>query len=1089
MVVSWAQLLTNDVIIALVGHEAFARAMVAARSGHVHDVQFDPATLTITGRVRGTYRDDYQVSVYFARSSVGAISVHRSQCSCPVATDCKHAGAVLVVARHLAAAVGLEERPQWERTVERLLDSVQPGEVRAAPLAVEFDVERVPPFRSYQGRQDLRIRPVRRGRTGGWVRTGISWDDLDFVSRSYRAEHRELLLQLRAAAGVTRFSAPRTAWLSLSTVSGGLWGLLDQATEAGLELTLAKPLTGLLIAENRARIELDLRRVAPGVELAPRIILGERDLAAETLGVIGDPVHGLFVVDGPESAPSLQLIRLDHPLPREVRQLVVDSATIAVPVADEARFLADYLPQLRQRIAIASRDGSVTIPEHVVPRLALTVAHRPGPAIRLDWSVEYDLGGGTTPEQVRRYPLSSPRELLGVRDLDAEDRLLGALPLPYDALPELAASHTVALPAPSVTLTGLRAVTFVRHVLPGLAEAGVRIAEQGESPDFREASGPPAITAHVTPQDRSGDWFDLRFTVAIDGEPVPFEPLFVALAAGEDSLILETGVYFSLDRPEFNRLRELIEESRALQDRPQDGLEVSRFHTSVWEDLADLGAQIEQSSSWGRRVRTLDPARLAAGAPADLLPPPELRAELRPYQLDGFRWLAFLEGHELGGVLADDMGLGKTLQALALITHSRALRPAAPPFLVVAPTSVVSNWATEAARFAPHLRVVTRTSSAARRGADRSDGLDADIVLTSYAILRIDVDEFAEREWSGLILDEAQFVKNHRSKTHAAARRIVAPFRLAVTGTPLENSLTDLWAILSLTAPGLFPHLDRFTAFYRRPIERDGDAERLGLLQRRIKPLMLRRTKQAVLADLPAKQEQVVEIELHPRHQRIYQTHLQRERQRVLGLIDDLERNRFTVLRSLTLLRRLSLDPALIDEAHEAVPAAKLDVLLEHLVELAGEGHKALVFSQFTSLLARVRTRLEQAGLEYAYLDGSTRGRERVVSRFRDGSVPVFLISLKAGGFGLNLTEADYCFVLDPWWNPATEAQAVDRAHRIGQQRTVMVYRLVARDTIEQKVMALKARKEQLFGSVIGADALADVAWSAEELRDMLDAS
>jgi SNF2 family DNA or RNA helicase len=359
-------------------------------------------------------------------------------------------------------------------------------------------------------------------------------------------------------------------------------------------------------------------------------------------------------------------------------------------------------------------------------------------------------------------------------------------------------------------------------------------------------------------------------------------------------------------------------------------------------------------------------------------------------------------------------------------------------------------------------------------------------VITSYALLRIDNDKLNDLDWAGVILDEAQFVKNHRAKTYQCARRIRAPFKLAITGTPLENSLMDLWALLSITAPGLFPDPDRFSEYYRRPIERTKDVTRLHQLRRRIRPLMLRRTKESVAKELPPKQEQIVEVELHPRHRRIYQTHLQRERQKVLGLIEDLDRNRFTVLRSLTLLRRLSLDPALVDEAHAIVPAAKTEVLLEDLSELVGEGHQALVFSQFTTFLARIRARLDEADIRYAYLDGRTRNRERVIQRFRDQAASVFLISLKAGGFGLNLAEADYCFVLDPWWNPAIEAQAVDRTHRIGQTKTVMVYRLVAKDTIEQKVMDLKARKDELFESVIGGDVLAGAALTAEEIRGLL---
>jgi SNF2 family DNA or RNA helicase len=694
--------------------------------------------------------------------------------------------------------------------------------------------------------------------------------------------------------------------------------------------------------------------------------------------------------------------------------------------------------------------------------------------------VHYDSLEGTT-----TYAIDEPTERESIRDLAEEQRKLAALRLPYPDIPQLAnrSKELPQQPAPHALLDGVAALTFVERVLPQLEPAGVRVRLEGEVREYRRTSAQPSVQVAAVERADSADWFDLRIKVSIDSEVVPFGDLFVALTENQDFLILDTGVYFSLDRPEFVQLRELIEESKALQDRHRSELSISRFQASLWEDLTNLGVAIDQSARWEQAVRGLRDV----SSIDDVAVPETLQATLRPYQLDGYRWLCFLWSHQLGGILADDMGLGKTLQTLALICRARLVCPEQPPFLVVAPTSVVSNWLSEAARFAPDLRVVCLTESESKRGARSRDAVAAaDLVIISYALLRIDNDKLAELEWAGLILDEAQFVKNHRAKTYQCARRIAAPFKLAITGTPLENSLMDLWALLSISAPGLFPDPDRFSEYYRRPIERSMDATRLHQLRRRIRPLMLRRTKESVAAELPPKQEQVVQVELHPKHRRIYQTHLQRERQKVLGLIEDLDRNRFTVLRSLTLLRRLSLDPALVDDAHAQVPAAKVEVLLEDLSELVGEGHQALVFSQFTTFLTRIRTRLADAGISYAYLDGRTRNRQRVIQRFRDKEASVFLISLKAGGFGLNLAEADYCFVLDPWWNPATEAQAVDRTHRIGQTKTVMVYRLVARDTIEQKVMDLKARKEELFESVVGGEALAAGALTAEEIRGLL---
>ena len=495
-----------------------------------------------------------------------------------------------------------------------------------------------------------------------------------------------------------------------------------------------------------------------------------------------------------------------------------------------------------------------------------------------------------------------------------------------------------------------------------------------------------------------------------------------------------------------------------------------------------MATVVRQAKEWKRQVaglralQNLDPIAV----------PSSLNAELRPYQQEGFEWLAAMYDSGLGGILADDMGLGKTVQTLALICHARE-RGSGPPFLVVAPASVLSNWVAEAQRFAPELRVAMLSDTLRRSGTDLSEvAADADVIVTSYTLFRLDYDTYAGRAWSGLILDEAQYVKNRQAKTHHCARKLSTPFKLAITGTPMENNLMELWSLLAITAPGLFPDATSFADFYAKPIEKSGEAELLHLFRRRIKPLVKRRTKDLVAPELPAKQDQILDVELTPRHRKIYETRLQRERQKVLGLLDDMQRNRFTILKSLTVLRQLALHPGLADPAHAALPSAKIDVLAEHLREVASGGHRALVFSQFTRFLGKIRDRLDAEGIDYCYLDGRTRDRPKAIQRFKEGDAPVFLISLKAGGFGLNLTEADYCFLLDPWWNPAVEAQAVDRTHRIGQTRTVMVYRLIARDTIEDKVLALNARKAKLFSSVIDDGNAFGSALTAEDIRGLI---
>jgi SNF2 family DNA or RNA helicase len=428
------------------------------------------------------------------------------------------------------------------------------------------------------------------------------------------------------------------------------------------------------------------------------------------------------------------------------------------------------------------------------------------------------------------------------------------------------------------------------------------------------------------------------------------------------------------------------------------------------------------------------------------------------------------------------------VQALALMCHTNERGLTKDPYLVVAPTSVVGNWASECRRFAPDLNVTMVTETGRRRGTSLQDmAADFDVVITSYSLFRMEYDEYAGVDWAGLFLDEAQFAKNRLSQTYQRAKTLPVPFKVAMSGTPIENNLMELWSLLSIVAPGLFASPDRFAEYYRVPIEKETDAERLAQLRRRVRPLMLRRTKEQVASDLPAKQEQVLELDLSPKHKKVYQTYLQRERQKVLGLLDDMTKNRFEIFRSLTLLRQASLDVSLVDAKHTGVPSTKLDALMEMLEDIVGDGHRVLVFSQFTRFLTLARNRIRKAGIEHCYLDGRTRNRPAVIAEFREGHIPVFLISLKAGGFGLNLTEADYCILLDPWWNPAVEAQAVDRIHRIGQIRKVMVYRLVATDTLEEKVMALKAKKAALFANVMDGGGFESGAMTAADIRDLLD--
>ncbi|WP_261574156.1 DEAD/DEAH box helicase [Frankia gtarii] len=925
-----------------------------------------------------------------------------------------------------------------------------------------------------------------------WV-NALSWSKLSspyghYQRDGYFATHVRILREMYAVylsgkEDTAAYSYGDDKYLDLGAfASPRLWPLLDEATAAGVRLVHGRKRLGDIERYGSAELCLDVTRsgTSTALTVSPLLRMTDPDEAVAPFAFIGD--HGVVGIDRAEIQATdhhedwhIRLARLSAPAPLELIQMAVANRSLRIPAADRPRFVSEFYPGLRRVARIVSSDESFEPPVIEPPTLVARADFGPAHTVEITWEWDYAVGGTRLRAPLHDHGSSDSNghgSDPGYRDRNGEAEILANLHLP------------TGIQAAPVRLGGVETMRFATELLPLLAaQDGIAVEISGRPADYREVGDLLRIEVSTDEVPGESDWFDLGVAVTLDGREVPFAALLVALSRQESHLLLDDGTYFSLDRPDLRTLRELIEEAKALQDAPGGALRISRFQAGLWEELTSIGVVVRQAQTWRRQVAGL----LAIDSAGAKEPPRTLQASLRPYQADGFRWLSFLWECQLGGILADDMGLGKTLESLALICHAREADPALPPFLIVAPTSVVSNWGTEAARFAPSLRVAVVTDTLRRRGQTLTEIIGAaDVVVTSYTLFRLDTEAYCAASWAGLVLDEAQTVKNHQSKAYQCARLLPAPFKLAVTGTPLENNVMELWSLLSITAPGLFPNRARFDGYYARPIERQGDAERLAQLRRRIRPLLVRRTKDQVAPELPAKQEQVLEVELHARHRRIYQTHLQRERQKVLGLIDDMNRNRFTILRSLTALRQLSLHAGLVDDAHDELPSAKIDILLEQLRDAAGGGHRALVFSQFTRFLGRVREALDADGIEHCYLDGATCNRAAVVRRFREGKAPVFLISLKAGGSGLNLTEADYCFLLDPWWNPATEAQAVDRTHRIGQSRNVMVYRLVAKDTIEEKVMALKARKAELFSGVLDNGEFVDTTLDAEDIRALL---
>lgn len=639
------------------------------------------------------------------------------------------------------------------------------------------------------------------------------------------------------------------------------------------------------------------------------------------------------------------------------------------------------------------------------------------------------------------------------------------------------------------------ALNFASVILPRWQAIGWQVELAPDWPfSFAEIDGEFTIDL----KESTGlDWFEFDLGAVVDGARVNLLPALVPLLGRLGDDIERLGMTAAIAEFAKRESKTVI----SLADGRRVGLPLARllpFLVAIMELFAGQGltkdgrvrlsrlraaelAALEESTKAAAQLRWLGGERLldlgrrlaAFSSIASVEPPENFKGELRAYQRDGLAWLQFLRGYGLNGILADDMGLGKTVQTLGHLLIEKHSGRADRPSLVVAPTSLIPNWRLESERFTPDLRVVVW------HGPDRaSERIDnCDLVLTSYALLARDRELLARQLWHIVILDEAQAIKNPQSIATQAVQTLEARHRLCLTGTPLENHLGELWSLMHFLNPGLLGDRARFGRDFRHPIEKRGDGERRDALVRRVRPFLLRRTKDAVERDLPAKTEIVERLELEPHQRDVYESVRLAAYGRVREEIASkgLARSHIVVLDALLKLRQVCCDPRLLKltRAGKGAGSAKLARLMEMLPELLDEGRRVLVFSQFTSMLSLIEDELKAAGIEYLLLTGDTADRTTPVRRFQAGEVPVFLISLKAGGVGLNLTAADTVILYDPWWNPAVEAQAIDRAHRIGQDKPVFAYRLLTIGTVEEKMLELQGRKRALADALLSGSATA----------------
>ena len=616
---------------------------------------------------------------------------------------------------------------------------------------------------------------------------------------------------------------------------------------------------------------------------------------------------------------------------------------------------------------------------------------------------------------------------------------------------------------------GVHPFDFLTRHLPRLVEAGFEV--YGESAlTSRVNRAKPTISFNVT----SGiDWFDLKATITWGDQQVPLENLRRALRRDERFIKLADGSIGEIPSDWLDKYRHLF----GLSEARDDGYRVSRHHVALLDDLfassekVRVDRKFEAAREWLRNFDGIT----AHDAPTRFC------GELRPYQKAGFDWLHFLRQAGFGGCLADDMGTGKTIQTLSFLlslkeeneqlNRRRRKKEPAPVHLLVVPRSLVVNWIREAERFTPDLRILDFAHGL--RTSDLLEFNKHDIVITTYGILIREIDRLRDYEFDTAILDEAQAIKNPASESARAARAINCRHRLTLTGTPVENNTFELWSQFAFLNPGLLGSADYFREHFIGPIERQNDEPTARTLKRLIHPFILRRTKDQVVSDLPPRSEKILWGEMEPDQRQVYDETRNHYRDLLAKLIEEkgIRQARFRILEGLLRLRQICNHPKLVSSGYRG-GSAKMDALLETLETARAEGHKILVFSQFVKMLKLIETELVRRQTPFAYLDGSTTNRQERVDQFQqDDGVGIFLISLKAGGVGLNLTAADYVVHVDPWWNPAVEMQASDRAHRIGQDKPVFIYKLMIKDSVEEKILQLQEKKRSLVTQLISTEA------------------
>ncbi len=1065
-----------DDIRASFDEKTFLRGMDYVRHGNVVQLEIDEKTATIEAHVNGSRSLPYAVTVDFSAPPRGRIPLSGS-CDCPMEYNCKHAAAAAIAAFDRGGRNGtLRAENPYDPT-----DSAAEGWLHQlvayrTPVAQPRHGEHIRYLLDFANGDAARILLTARVVAvlkNGELSAGRAFElqNLNHGLGAYIAPVDRTIGRLATASGVAALYAwvPRGSNVS-PRILAVLFDELVQTQRFHWRSTKARPLERFDLHEQRLTWYVDANaRQRPSIEGRPSL-----RLVAATPTWYVDPERGeagtIDIGVAPEAAA---LIAIAPPLsPHQAlrTQAVwhrVFGATGAPPPHTDVRteiVERDPTPVLRLR---AVGEPLAAVAELAYAYGARTV--RPGEAIQ-----EFqEVTGNHVTIWPRQYEFeASARDTLSSHGLVQ-------VGWPESQFVDRG-SYVLRFP----DANSGRWARLLDVGIPSLRESGWTVEIESSFPYELVDAG--EWDARIEASENR--WFEFDLGIEVGGERLSLLPVVVdalrefgihsaaqlaQLGAGATVYgRLHSGAFIALPAA---RIVPILATLVELLDAPlsDDG----RFALTPAHVTSIRLLESAVPVHWGgaAAMRDLLSALAAGDALEPLALPATFKGTLRPYQEHGVGWLRMLHESGFGGVLADDMGLGKTVQLLAYVALQKSRRLLRGPVLVVSPTSVLPNWRAEITRFVPHLKVLTLS------GPDRFERLPqigtSDVVLTSYALLQRDIEELCKHAWQIVVLDEAQAIKNPRSKGAQAAARLRASQRLALTGTPMENHLGELWSVCGFAVPGLLGSYAAFVRAFRTPIEKRGDTDRRAVLAGRIRPFMLRRTKENVARDLPEKSEIVVPVELDGAQRDLYETIRVAMHERVRSELQrrGLARSRIVVLDALLKLRQVCCDPRLVKlaVARSVRESCKGEALLDMLPELIEDGRRILLFSQFTSMLDLIKPELVRCGIDFVELRGDTKDRVTPVKRFQALDVPLFLISLKAGGTGLNLTAADTVIHYDPWWNPAVERQATDRAHRIGQHRPVFVYKLVTTGTVEERILDLQRRKAELAAGIFEESASA----------------